>query len=48
MRVKTFDIWGEDGFGIGLEMLCLRQAAAQAGQAASTAAGVGAGLGQEA
>jgi len=49
MRIKTFDMWGENSFDVGLGLLCeLRQASAQAGQAANTAAATGAQLGQEA
>jgi len=45
MKVKSFDLWNNDGFSIGLEVLCIRQLVDQATQAAKTAGQVGAGLG---
>lgn len=48
MRVRTFDVFGTDSFGIGLEVLCLRQEVNEANAAATTAGQTAAGLGQNA
>src|ERR1035437_9019115 len=46
MKVRSFDTWGTEPFGTGLEVLCIRQLVQQATDAAATAGKVGAGLGQ--
>lgn len=48
MRVKSFDLWGDNTFGIGLEATHLRAEESMAKNAAGTAATVGTGLGQTA
>src|SRR5271157_26224 len=44
MKIR-FDVWGENSFNVGLEVLCIRQLVNQAEQAAGTAAQTAAGLG---
>lgn len=44
MKIR-FNIWGDDAFGTGLEVLCIRQAQQQASSAANTAGGTAATLG---
>ena len=48
MRVLTFDIWGTNSFGLGLEATCLRQEEGEANAAEQTAAQTAGTLGTEA
>lgn len=48
MKVRCFDMWGENDFGIGLEPLCLRAEESMAKGAAATAGNTAATLGGEA
>ena len=48
MKFTAFDMWGERPFGLGLEVLCLRQETQMATNAANTAGGTASGLGSSA
>lgn len=45
MKVKSFDMWGDRPFSLGLEATCLRAEESMAKNAAGTAAGTAANLG---
>jgi hypothetical protein len=47
MKVTTFNMWGDSPFSLGLEMIQLRAAAAQAGADATQAGTTAAGLGEQ-